>query len=111
LDVDINEILFRVLQEANTNVTRHSRATRVEVSLKRESENIVMRIRDNGILESTQKISEGFGLKVMKSRLEERGGCLRYSNAKPHGFEIVAEIPTAEQAHRDNEKDEEYADR
>jgi signal transduction histidine kinase len=112
LDVDINGILFRVLQEAITNVIRHSTATLVEVSLKRESENILMRIRDNGILESTQKINEGFGLKVMKARLEERGGRLRYSIAKPHGFEIVAEIPTAEQIHRkDNEKDEAYADR
>jgi signal transduction histidine kinase len=112
LNVDINGILFRVLQEAITNVTRHSQASRVDVSLKRESENILMRIQDNGILESIQKISEGFGLKVMKARLEERGGHLHYSISNPHGFEIVAEIPMAEQVrHNDNEKDGENADR
>lgn len=110
LDVDTNGILFRVLQEAITNVIRHSQATLVDVSLQRESGSIVMRIRDNGILESTRKISEGYGLRVMKARLEERGGRLSYSILKPHGFEIAAEMPTVEQVrHNDNEKDDENA--
>jgi signal transduction histidine kinase len=106
-DVDVYEVLFRVLQEAITNVIRHSQATVVDVSLKRESGNMmVMRIRDNGILESSQKISEGFGLKVMKARLEERGGRLHYSISEPQGFEIIAEIPTVDQARfNDDEKD------
>ncbi|MFH5183449.1 hypothetical protein ACHHV8_12965 [Paenibacillus sp. TAB 01] len=43
-------------------------------------------------LESHQQIKEGFGLSVMKARLEERGGELRYAIAEPNGFEIVAEI-------------------
>jgi signal transduction histidine kinase len=92
LDVEDCRILFRVLQEAITNVIRHSQATQVDVSLKREAGNIKLRIRDNGMLQSGQKISEGFGLKVMKARLEERGGSLHYTILEPHGFEIIAEI-------------------
>jgi len=95
LSIDNYRILFRVLQEAITNVIRHSQATLVEVSLKRELENIVLRIRDNGKLDSSQNIKEGFGLRTMIARLEEKGGRLHYSILKPHGFEIFAEIPTA----------------
>jgi signal transduction histidine kinase len=93
VDSEVSGILFRVLQEALTNVIRHSEATFVEVNLKNESENIVIQIRDNGKMESGQKISEGFGLKVMKTRIEERGGHLYYSILEPHGFEINAIIP------------------
>jgi signal transduction histidine kinase len=93
VDSEVSGILFRVLQEALTNVIRHSEATFVEVNLKNESENIVIQIRDNGKMESGQKISEGFGLKVMKNRIEERGGYLYYSILEPHGFEIKAIIP------------------
>ncbi|KRF13549.1 sensor histidine kinase [Paenibacillus sp. Soil787] len=104
LNVQVYGILFRVLQEAITNIIRHSQATQVEVILKRESGNIIMYIRDNGILESHQKISEGFGLKGMKARLEERGGHLRYSIPEPNGFELIAEIPAVELARNNNDE-------
>jgi signal transduction histidine kinase len=98
LDSEMNGVLFRVLQEALTNVIRHSGATEVEVSLRREAEDIVMRIRDNGALASEQTIGEGFGLKVMKERVEERGGRLRYAIVEPHGFELEAAMPEGGQA-------------
>jgi hypothetical protein len=42
----------------------------------------------------------------MKARLEERGGRLHYSISEPQGFEIIAEIPTVDQARfNDDEKD------
>ncbi|WP_052487034.1 sensor histidine kinase [Gordoniibacillus kamchatkensis] len=106
LDVDMNGMVFRVLQEAVTNIIRHSRATQVDVSLTRQPGHIVMRIRDNGILRSAGGISEGFGLKTMKTRLEERGGRLRYTVPEPHGFELVAEIPAADPASRQHSETE-----
>jgi signal transduction histidine kinase len=103
---EICGILFRVLQEAITNVIRHSKATHVDVNLNRAAGNIVMSVRDNGRLESSENFSEGFGLKVMKARLKERGGRLRYLILEPHGFEIIAEIPVIDRArHNDDEKD------
>lgn len=104
--VHVYGALFRVLQEAITNIIRHSRATQVDVSLAKEPGHIKMRIRDNGRMESIQNISEGFGLKAMKARVEESGGRLRYSSPEPHGFELIAEIPTAVPARgHHNEKD------
>jgi signal transduction histidine kinase len=96
LDSEMNGILFRVLQEALTNVIRHSGATEVDVGLRREAGRIVMRIRDNGTLASGQQVGEGFGLKVMRARLEERGGQLRYAAVEPHGFELEAAMPAGD---------------
>ncbi len=86
-------VLFRVLQEAITNIIRHSRASSVEVRLTKERGYLVLRIRDDGAAEPGRPIREGFGLKTMKARLEEKGGRLRYASLPPHGFEITAEIP------------------
>ncbi|QHW31737.1 sensor histidine kinase [Paenibacillus rhizovicinus] len=86
-------LLFSVLQEAVTNIIRHSRATHVEVNLFREKEHIVLRIQDNGSLDAQAAVQEGFGLKMMRARLEERGGRLDYGIVQPHGFEIKAELP------------------
>lgn len=99
LNIQINGILFRVLQEAITNIIRHSKATFVNISLKKETGKILMRIRDNGTVTPNQKINEGFGLKGMKSRVEEKGGKLNYSSLEPNGFEIKAEIPLNQYDH------------
>ena len=96
LDSEMNVIWFRVLQEALTNVIRHSGATEVEVSLSREAGFLVMRIRDNGRLSPDQIVGEGFGLRVMKTRLEDRGGRLCYAAVEPHGFELEAALPDEE---------------
>jgi signal transduction histidine kinase len=93
INVEVYGILFRVLQEALTNIIRHSQATEVIVMLKKESNLVVLSIQDNGKLEKNQKVNEGFGLKVMRLRLEERGGQLKYSTVEPHGFKINAVIP------------------
>ncbi|MFB7141457.1 sensor histidine kinase [Gottfriedia sp. NPDC056225] len=93
LDVEVYKILFRILQESITNVIRHSKATKLDVLLRTESECINMTIRDNGYLDHAQNISEGFGLKSMRERLEKMHGSLSYSVNTPHGFEIVAKIP------------------
>lgn len=96
--------LFRVLQEALTNVIRHSRATEVDVELRRDGGNVVMRIRDNGELGTDRGtelgmgsgIREGFGLRSMRARLEEMGGSLACRAAEPSGLELVAVVPDGE---------------
>ncbi|WP_276353273.1 sensor histidine kinase [Cohnella caldifontis] len=97
-------VLFKVLQEAVTNVIRHSGATRLEVALSRGSGTTVLRIRDNGTLEPGGEIREGFGFRTMKARLEVLGGSLRYAAAAPNGLEIVAEIPDEGQPERQEDR-------
>ncbi|MCS7461935.1 sensor histidine kinase [Paenibacillus doosanensis] len=100
------ETLFRVLQEAITNVIRHSRATKLDVSLVKESGCLVMTIRDNGIAEADCEIREGYGLRTMKTRLTEQGGSLQIAAAEPSGLKIVATIPYAAERDRDEQEQE-----
>lgn len=92
LGAEAGETLFRVLQEAVTNVIRHSRATRIDAALEREADHIVLRVSDNGSNNGTA-IRDGFGLSVMKARLEAHSGSLRYRLLAPNGFELTASIP------------------
>lgn len=59
LAVDIETACFRIVQEALTNITRHAQAKSVEISLAREQDTVVLRIRDDGC---------GFNLEEMRLR-------------------------------------------
>ncbi|AZN39029.1 sensor histidine kinase [Paenibacillus albus] len=86
-------LLFRLMQEAITNIVRHSEAKHVEVQVLAAGERIVLIVRDNGKVDAGDKVREGFGLKTMRARLEEVGGRLTFGAAEPHGFQIRAELP------------------
>ncbi|WP_433614956.1 sensor histidine kinase [Paenibacillus cellulositrophicus] len=104
LPAETYETLFRVLQESVTNVIRHSNATQVEVNLSRENHEITMIIRDNGTLNGEHGINEGFGLKVMRDRLKEKGGSLQYRIPESGGFEIVAALPAEDRPRPEAER-------
>lgn len=104
LPAETYETLFRVLQESVTNVIRHSNATQVEVNLSRENHQITMIIRDNGTLNGEHGINEGFGLKVMRDRLKEKGGSLQYRIPESGGFEIVAALPAEDRPRPEAER-------
>jgi Signal transduction histidine kinase len=93
IPVYVSVTLFKALQEAITNIIRHSKADQVDVSLRRSQGHIIMRIRDNGTMEMMQTINEGYGIKAMRARLAEKGGSLHYSAAEPQGLELIMAIP------------------
>ena len=72
------EALWRITQEALTNVEKHARARRVEISLKAESRSVVLRIADDGIglPEGAGSSPDHFGLRGMRERVEGLGGAL-----------------------------------
>jgi signal transduction histidine kinase len=73
---DISLTLFRIMQESLTNIARHSKATKVEITLKSAGESINFRISDNGvgITENGLKSKKSFGLIGMKERADSLGG-------------------------------------
>ncbi|MED3622933.1 sensor histidine kinase [Neobacillus thermocopriae] len=97
LNSSINELLFKTLREAITNIIRHSQASFVTVRLNKVPGKVIMKIRDNGKLESKDGIFEGFGLKSMRKAIEEKGGKMSYLILEPNGFEITVEIPVDNQ--------------
>lgn len=90
--------LLRLLQEALTNVFKHSGATRVDVHLEREGERLRLRIRDNGrgFPDAAGKPSRdgGAGLASMRLRAQRLGGALQVEST-PQGVCLQLEFPLA----------------
>jgi PAS domain S-box-containing protein len=94
--------IFRIIQEALTNIFRHSQATHSSVALIRNADNVAVEIRDNGkgLEEGTAEFrpgTVGVGIGGMRQRVEEFGGELRLTNANP-GTIVEVIIPAEEQA-------------
>ena len=95
---ELERAIFRIIQEALTNVFRHSGAQKGWVSvLQRESE-VIVQVRDDG-KGITQSVADlrpdkiGVGIGGMSQRAKEFGGILRVSNAFP-GTIVEVVIPT-----------------
>ncbi len=91
--LDIEEALFRVAQEALTNVARHSDAEQVEVSLAWAGEQVSLTIRDNGKgFDPLRAAGKGVGLASMRERVEALGGTLAISTSAS-GTTVEASVP------------------
>lgn len=91
-------VLFRVAQEALTNVARHAHATQVRMCISEISGVIQMEISDNGqsfeVVKALQaKNPKRLGLIGMKERIEMVGGNLTIESAAGKGTTVRAEIP------------------
>src|SRR6185503_19216893 len=98
---DKRTVLYRVAQEALTNVARHANASRAEVRIHKLGESVCMKIIDNGkgfqperVLQSKKK--NRLGLLGMRERLEMVKGNFAVRSAPGKGTTIIAHIPLAE---------------
>ena len=98
LPAPIETALYRITQEAFTNATRHSRATRVEVRVAHVPSAVHCTITDNGVgfervsLEGP-RAGPGLGLAGMSERLSPLGGSLRIETAPGRGVRLDIHIP------------------
>ena len=88
LGAEVETAVFRIVQEALTNVFRHSEASKVWITLTQKDGMIVVAVRDDGKgidrkIEELQPGSVGVGIGGMKQRAREFGGELRLSNVHP----------------------------
>jgi two-component system, NarL family, sensor kinase len=95
-------VLFRVLQESLTNIHRHSRSSRAEISLQTGAKGATLRIRDYGkgipreMLENflSTGANVGVGLAGMRERVREQGGHFDIQSDR-NGTTITVVMPTA----------------
>ena len=89
---------FRIIQEALTNVTRHAKATRVDVSVRRAGAFIILGVEDNGVGFTPQSLSglRSLGLVGMRERALACGGTLLIRGEPGQGTGIAVTIPVAE---------------
>ncbi|MFZ5857943.1 MAG: GAF domain-containing sensor histidine kinase [Chloroflexota bacterium] len=98
--------LVCILQEALTNVRKHSMATHVKVAISREhrngTEEICMQVNDNGIGFTTAGSKRSFGLQTMRERAESANGRLTIQSNRKQGTRIECRLPCLqpEQIHK-----------
>jgi PAS domain S-box-containing protein len=97
LDRDRSTAIFRICQEALTNVVRHADATRVTVSLRKGAGRVSLKVSDNGkgIEESQILHPRAFGLIGMRERTRYWGGEVKISGAPGKGTVVAVSIPLA----------------
>ncbi len=94
---DIALSAYRILQEATTNIARHSGATQVTVSLHIDASRLLLTIYDNGVGfdQKTRATSRGSGIVGMEERAHLVDGQLRIRSVRDEGTRVVLELPIA----------------
>jgi two-component system sensor histidine kinase UhpB len=97
--------VFRMVQEALTNVARHSGATEVVLDIVRDEPNCVVRITDNGrgAENDLSPRPNSFGLLGQRERAAQLGGETRIRTGPGQGFELAITLPLATVEEKDNE--------
>lgn len=89
--------LFRIAQEALTNIARHAQATRATVSIETTDDRLRLVIADDGIGFDLAQVNiaadgQGWGLLSMSERAESIGGCCRIESFPQRGTQVIVEV-------------------
>jgi PAS domain S-box-containing protein len=103
LDDDLSTALFRIFQEALTNVARHSGATEISVHLRADADSSTLEVEDNGKgIEQEQALSsKSLGLLGMRERAQMFGGRITVTGTPGIGTKVTVEIPPVEKRKMD----------
>jgi signal transduction histidine kinase len=86
--------LYRAAQEGLTNVRRHARASRVDVLLDFQPDEVRLQVKDNGV--GAAKTGGGFGLLGIHERMQLLGGKLEIDTGAGKGFCLTASVPVSQ---------------
>lgn len=85
--------VYRIIQEALQNIIKHSKASMVAISFKRDKNQVFIIIKDNGIGFDVKKGKKGIGIKNIKSRIEKLKGNLSIKSEINVGTTLHIKIP------------------
>ena len=94
LDPEVATAVYRVVQEALTNVAKHARAGSVRVTVRIVDANILIEVRDDGVGFDVAARTAGFGLAGMRERVYLTGGSLELESDKT-GTAVRACVPVS----------------
>jgi signal transduction histidine kinase len=97
LDGDLETTVYRLVQEALTNVARHAQADRVRVAVSEDGEELSIEVRDDGTGFDPDTTGQGFGLAGMHERVSLAGGTLRVESGD-EGTLVAARLPARRRA-------------
>jgi len=94
LPLEVEQALYRVSQEALSNIARHAEADAVQLTLNMTLEQVTLIIADNGQgFDPAAVLPHALGLKGMKQRIDEIGGSIRVESKPATGTTITVVIP------------------
>ncbi len=97
LDKESETLVFRIVQEALTNIVKHAEASRVRVAVQSTAQVLQVSITDNGCGFDAQTVlatsDQGFGARGMRDRAELFGGHLTIDSAPGEGTSVALELP------------------
>ncbi len=94
LEENIAINLYRIAQEALTNVIKHARASEIAICLARERDEAVLSIKDNGrAMPTKKKRSKGMGVHLMQYRARACGGTMKIESKKGEGTKVICRAP------------------
>lgn len=103
VDVGINDPaiamnLYRIAQEAVSNAVRHGEASRIDITLAKEGDSLILSVRDNGrgFVTRVGNAAKGMGLRVMRYRARCVSGELQISNAPGKGVLVSCKMPLSQ---------------
>ncbi len=92
--------VFRIFQEAMTNILRHAHATRVDITIKQDQREFVLEVTDNGrgITEAERRASQSLGLIGMRERARLADGKIDITGVAGKGTVLTVRVPISTQA-------------
>jgi len=105
-------VLFRIVQEALSNVQKHAKADRITISLAVAQGRLKGTIEDNGIGFDVEAMSQdptkwqSFGLKGIHERARLVGGTARVESRKGHGTRVLVDVPISPEEERQRGADQ-----
>jgi PAS domain S-box-containing protein len=93
VDENVKLMIYRVVQEQLNNILKHAAASRVQISLKTDEENVYLMIHDNGIGFDMSKKSKGIGLRNIDNRVKFHKGVVSIHSKPGAGCAIEISVP------------------
>jgi two-component system sensor histidine kinase DegS len=110
MDPKAKVVLFRIVQEALQNTSKHAKATKVVVHIEVNHDMLTTSIQDNGTGFDVEAVSrdpdkwDHFGLRGMKERAKLLGGDARLQSSKGQGTTVIVRIPLGRKDVERNDK-------
>ncbi|MBC7879510.1 MAG: GAF domain-containing protein [Anaerolineales bacterium] len=93
LSLEIEQAIYRLIQEALANVARHGKARRVDVSLVYNPDSLQVLVADDGCGFDMNQKAKGMGFRSMRERIGSIRGTIQVQSAPGQGTRLIAQLP------------------
>jgi two-component system, sensor histidine kinase and response regulator len=95
ISASISKTIYRIVQEALTNISKYAEATQVQIQLATKDDFIYLRIADNGRGFDDRQQATGFGLQGMQERITALNGDFQLKTSPGSGCQIQIKLPAS----------------